>query len=151
MAFDSYPLLLARAPALTPTVYTTIAEIDTLDLPALSSNEYDASTQNHSMDVYVVSTLIRRKTATATLNLLPSDATQDHVTGLLSARINNTFDGYRFSHAASGLVWVASGYITIFDSKTPMEGKMQVDITWRFSGPMGIQSNSSGGMLQIGT
>ena len=96
MAFDSYPLLVARAPALTPTVFTNIAEIDVPALPEISSNEYDSSTQNHSIDVYVVSSLLRRKVVALTLNMLPSDPTQDHVAGLYYAKINNTFDGYKY-------------------------------------------------------
>ena len=152
MPFDSYPLLVARAPAITPTVFTNIAEIDVPALPEISSNEYDSSTQNHSIDVYVVSTLLRRKPVALTFNMLPSDPTQDHVAGLYFARINNSFDGYKFSHAASGLVWVASGYVTALGPpKTAMEGKLQLPVTIRLSGPMGIQSNSAGGMLQIGT
>src|SRR5665213_107688 len=145
MAFDSYPLLVARAPALTPTVFVDIAEIDVPALPELSSNEYDSSTQNHSIDVYVVSSLIRRKVVAVTLNMLPSDASQDHVAGLYFSRINNSFDGYKFTHVSSGLIWIASGYVTILTPKTPMEGKLQLGVTWRFSGPMGIQSNSAGG------
>lgn len=149
--FNSYPLLVARAPALTPTAYTTIAELDTVGLPEILSNEFDASTQNHTIDQYVVSALLRRKPVTLTLNMLPSDPTQDHVAGLYFSKINTNFDGWKFSHAASGLIWVASGYITNLLPKTPMEGKLQVDATLRFSGPMGIQSNSAGGMLQVGT
>jgi hypothetical protein len=151
MAFDSYPLLVARAPALTPTIFTNIAEIDVPALPEIGSNEYDSSVQNKTIDIYVVSSLIRRKALPLTLNMLPSDASQDHVAGLYFARINNSFDGYKFSHATSGLVWVASGFVTNLKPKTPMEGKLQLDVTLRFSGPMGIQSNSAGGMLQIGT
>jgi hypothetical protein len=152
MPFDSYPLLVARAPALTPTIFTNIAELEIPALPDVSSNEYDSSTQNHSIDVYVVSTLIRRKPVPLTLNMLPSDPTQDHVAGLYNARFTNSFDGYKFSHAASGLVWVASGYVTALGPpKIAMEGKMQLPVTLRLSGPMGIQSNSAGGMLQIGT
>ena len=151
MAFDSFPRLVARAPAASPTIFTNIAEIDVPGLPEISSNEYDSSTQNHTIDVYVVSSLLRRKAVPLTLNMLPSDPSQDHVAGLYYARFNNTFDGYMFSHAASGLVWVASGFVTALAPKTPMEGKLQIGVTLRFSGPMGIQSNSSGGMLQIGT
>jgi len=151
MAFDSYPILVARAPALTPTVFTTIADLDTIGLPEISSTETDASVQNKGIDQWVVSTLLRRKAVPLTLNMLPSDVTQDHVAGLYFAKINNSFDGYKFSHAASGLVWIASGYVTILGPKTPMEGKLQLAVTLRFSGPMGIQSNSAGGMLQIGT
>src|SRR5665213_1439435 len=152
MPFDSYPLLVARAPAATPTAFTNIAELEIPALPEISSNEYDSSTQNHSIDVYVVSTLIRRKPVALTFNMLPSDPTQDHVAGLYNARFTNSFDGYKFSHAASGLVWIASGYATIVGPpKIAMEGKLQLPVTLRLSGPMGIQSNSGGGMLQIGT
>lgn len=151
MPFNSYPILVARAAALTPTVFTNIAEIDNLGLPEIGSNEYDASVQNKTIDIYTVSALLRRKTVPLTLNMLPSDASQDHVAGLYFARINNSFDGYKFSHAASGLIWVASGFVTALAPKTPMEGKLQLAVTLRFSGPMGLQSNSAGGMLQIGT
>ena len=151
MPYDSFPVLVARAPNATPTVFATIAELDTVGLPELSSNEFDSSTQNHGIDVYSVSSLLRRKPLPLTLNLLPYDASQDHLTGLYNAKINNSFDGYRFTHAASSLIWVASGYLTAISPKTPMEGKLQIDVTLRFSGPMGIQSNSAGGMLQIGT
>lgn len=151
MAFETFPTLVARAPALTPTVFTTIAELDVVSLPPLSATETDASTQNKTIDIYVVSPLLRRKPVTITLNMLPSDPTQDHVAGLYFAKINNSFDGYKFSHAASGLIWVASGQITDLVPKTPKEGVMSLDVTLRFSGPMGIQSNSAGGMLQIGT
>ena len=152
MPFNSYPLLVARAPALTPTVFTNIAELEIPALPELSSTATDASTQNHTIDVYVVSTLLRRKPVSLTFNMLPSDPTQDHVAGLYFSKINTSFDGWKFSHAASGLVWVASGTLTtVGPPKTAIEGKLQLPVTIQLSGPMGIQSNSAGGMLQIGT
>ncbi len=151
MSFNSFPILVARAPALTPTVFTTIADIDTVELPELFSNEADASVQNKTIDQWNVSSLIRRNPVKLVFNMLPSDATQDHVAGLYFAKINNSFDGYKFSHAASGLIWVASGQLTHIKPVTPMEGDLKLDVTLRFSGPMGLQSNSAGGMLQIGT
>ena len=144
MPYDSFPILVARAPNATPTVFTTIAELDTVGLPELFSNEFDASTQNHGIDVYSVSSLLRRKPLPLTLNMLPYDGTQDHLTGLYSAKINNTFDGYKFTHAASSLIWVASGYVTAISPKTPMEGKLQIDVTLRLSGVMSIQGITVG-------
>ena len=144
MPYDSFPILVARAPNATPTVFTTIAELDTVALPELTANEFDASVQNANIDKYVVSSLLRRKPLALTLNMLPYDASQDHLTGLYSAKINNTFDGYRFTHAASSLIWVASGYVTAISPKTPMEGKLQIDVTLRFSGVMSIQGVTVG-------
>lgn len=149
--FNSYPFLVARAPAATPSVYTTIASLKTVGMPELGSNEFDASVQQNTIDVYVVSPLLRRKAVSLVLNMLPSDPTQDHVAGLFFSKINTNFDGWKFSHAASGLVWVASGFITAIVPKTPFEGDLEVDVTLRLSGPMGIQSNSAGGMVQVGT
>lgn len=144
MAFDSFPLLVARAPAITPTVFTTIAELDTVGIPELSANEYDTSIQNKSIDYFVVSSLLRRKPIPLVLNLLPGDGTQDHLTGLYAAKINNTFDGYKFSHSASGLLYVGSGFVTALSPKTPMEGKLQVNVTLRLSGVMSIQGITVG-------
>jgi hypothetical protein len=90
------------------------------------------------MDIYVVSTLQRRQALNMTVNMLPSDPTHDHVTGLINARITGSFDGYKFSHAASGLLWIASGQVTKVSPKTPQEGLLQLDLTIRLSGGMWI-------------
>ena len=144
MAYETYPILIARALHATPTVWTTIAELDTVALPEFSVTETDASTQNHTIDNWVTSTLVRRKATMFTMNFLPADSTQDHLTGLQAALFAQTFDGYRFSHAASGLLWVASGNVTIVTPKTPFEGKLQADVTLRFSGPMAINGVTIG-------
>ena len=136
MAYNSYPLLLQRAPAATPFTFTTIAELSQVPLPELMGNEADASIQNSIMDVYVVSTLQRRKPLALKVNYLPSDGTQDHLTGLLAARISGSFDGYKFLHAASSLTIIASGQVTGVSPVTPNEGLLQGDITIRLSGAM---------------
>ena len=136
MAYNSFPFLVQRAPASTPFTFTTIAELDTISLPELSGNEADASVQNSNIDKYVVSILQRRKPVAITVNYLPTDPTQDWLQGLYFSRINNNFDGWKFLHNATGTIWIASGQITALTPKTPFEGKLQLDVTLRLSGPM---------------
>jgi hypothetical protein len=135
MAYEVFPLLISRAPAATPTVFTAIAELDVVGLPEVSSTATDASVQNKLADIYVMSTLQRRTAPMFTMNFLPADGTQDHLTGLYNAKYTTSFDGYKFSHAASALVWIASGFVEKITPKTAFEGKLQADVTLRFSGP----------------
>lgn len=141
--YDSYPILVARAIAPSPT-FTTIAELDTVGLPELGVNEADASIQNSTIDRYVTSTLLRRKPVPLQLNFDPNDATQDHITGLYKALTAQSVDGYKFTHSASSLVWVASGNVTNIKPGTPMEGKLSLAVTLRFSGQMSINGVTLG-------
>lgn len=142
--YISNPILVARATAALPTVFTTIAQLKQIPLPSFKSNEADGSIQNSTIDKWVVSSLLRRDPVTLTLNLLPYDGTHDHLTGLLKAKIDCTLDGYRFTHAASSLIWVASGYVTATAMKTPFEQLMEIDVTLRFTGQMTIQGVTIG-------
>ena len=144
MPFETYPILVARALAATPTTFTTIAELDVVSLPELGVTDTDASVQNSTMDRYVVSTLLRRKPVTLALNFLPYDASQDNITGIYKAQTSGSFDGYKFTHTASSLIWVASGFVTNVKPKTAKEGAFGLDVTIRFSGTMTIQGLTVG-------
>lgn len=142
--YNTYPIFVARALAVAPTVFTTIAELDTVSLPEIGVNEDDASIQNSTIDRYVTSTLLRRKPTPLKLNFDPNDATQDHVTGLYKAMSSQTVDGYKFTHAASSLIWVASGNVTNIKLETPKEGSMGLTVTLRFTGQMTINGVTIG-------
>ncbi len=144
MSYDSFPIIVARALAAAPTVFTNIADLDTVELPEIEVKESDASVQNHTIDQYVFSTLIRRKPVKLALNFLPYDGSQDNITGLYKAMTGGTIDGYKFTHSASSLIWVASGAVTNLKPKTPMEGKLGLDVTLRFTGQMTIQGVTVG-------
>jgi hypothetical protein len=144
MAYDSYPLIVSRALAATPTVFTNIADLDVVALPEMGINEADASVQNSTIDKYVFSTLLRRKPVPLTMNFLPFDGSQDNITGLYKAMTGGTIDGYKFSHSASGLLWVGSGAVTNLKPVTPMEGKLQLAVTLRLTGLMSIQGLTVG-------
>jgi len=139
MAVNAHSIVVARAPAATPTVFTTIAELNGVALPGLSRNEFDASIQNLLLDTYVLG-MLRRKPVKLSLNFMLGDATHNEVAGLYSAIIANSFDGYKFTQSTSSLFWLASGQVQAIDPLTPTDGKFAADVTLRFSGPMIIQT-----------
>jgi hypothetical protein len=140
---SSHGIIIARAPAATPTVFTDIAEIDASSLPEIFRNEFDASVQNRNIDDYVMG-MLRRKSITLSLNFLQGNGSHDQLTGLYSALIGNTFDGYKTYQTSSGFIWVASGNVQSIAPKTPTDGTWGADVTLRFSGVMSLNGTTIG-------
>lgn len=136
LALSGHGTLVSRALAATPTVFNAIAELGDITPPALSRNEFDATTQEKDIDSYVLGVL-RRGAMTLGLNFLPTDGSHDHLTGLYKAIIDNSIDGYKISMPSS-LVWVCSGQVQSIVPKAPVDGKLSCDATLRFSGKMTI-------------
>jgi hypothetical protein len=139
IALSSHAVIVARALAATPTVFTDIAELDTVTLPTLFRNVFDASVQNRNIDSNVLG-MLRRKPLPLTLNFLPSDPTHDHLTGLYKALITEPVpvDGFKFYQTSSSVLWVASGQVASIDPKTPTDGKWAADVSIQLSGIMSI-------------
>lgn len=140
---SGHATLIARQPAATPGVFTTIAELGDFTLPELSRNEFDASVHNRNIDSYVLG-MLRRGAMTFPMNFIPAEPTQDHLTGLYSAIIANSIDGYKVTFPDNTL-WIMSGQVQAIKSTAPVDGKLSAEVTLRFSGFMSI-----GGVL-IGT
>lgn len=138
LAISSHGTLVARALQSAPTVFTTIAELGDVTPPELSRKEHEALTQNINIDAYVMGVL-RRGAMTIPLNFLPTDASQDHITGLYKAMITEPppVDGYKITFP-DGTVWVMSGQVQSLKPKAPVDGKLELDVTLRFSGKMTI-------------
>ena len=142
IAISSHGTLMSRAPAATPSTFTTIAELQDITPPELSRNEFDATTQNINIDTYVLG-VMRRGQMSLTLNFLPTNGTHDHLTGLQYALINNSIDGYKITFPDS-TVWVMSGQVQGIKPKAPVDGKLSADVTFRFSGIMTISGVTVG-------
>ena len=140
---SSHNTMIARAPAATPGVFTDIAELGDITPPELSRKEFDASVHNRNIDKYVLG-MLRRGSMPFPMNFIPSDPSQDHLTGLYKAMITEPppIDGYRvrwptpFNTAAYD--WIMSGQVQAIKPKAPVEGIMQFDVTIRFSDAMSI-------------
>lgn len=128
---------------LTPgSIFTEIAELRDITPPGLSRNEFDATTQNEDIDSYVLGVL-RREAVTIAMNFIPTNNTQDHLTGMQKLLINNTMTGWRFRYP-DGTDWIASGQVSGFKPQAPVDGLMSAEATVRFSGRMIIEGVSIG-------
>ncbi len=117
---------------------TTIAELGDITPPELSRNEFDATTQNINIDAYVLGVL-RRGQLQISLNYLPGDNTQDHLTGLMKLLINNTVTGWRITFPDTAATkWIMSGQMQSIKPKAPVDGKLANDVVMRMSGLMTI-------------
>ena len=138
MAISGHGTLIARAPAATPTVFTTIAELNDVTPPELMRNEFDASTQDVNIDTYILG-MLRRGGFKVSMNFLPSNATHDQLTGLYKALTTEPVpvDGWKITFP-DATVWVMSGQVQAISPKAPVDGKLAADVSVRMTGKMTI-------------
>lgn len=114
--------------------WTEIAEQGDITIPGRSRNEFDSSTQTEKIDSFVMSGLMRRGPLKIQLNMIPSNATQNNLTGLDKLFNANTMTGWK-SVYPDGTYIISSGQIqAIGDIAAPVDGMLSVDYTVRFSG-----------------
>lgn len=131
---------ISRAPIATPTTFTEIAEVGDITLPGLDHNEFDATSHNRNIDAYVMGVL-RRDLFTIQMNFLPSDASHDHLTGLIKSCITNPppADGFKIVFPDLVNTWVASGQVkSVNNIVLPVDGLSTAQVGIRFSGKMTI-------------
>lgn len=124
--------------------FTNIAEQGDITIPGEMRNEFDSSTQIENIDSYVVSGLMRRSPLKINLNFIPTNATQDNLTGMMKLFIAKTMTGWRMTYP-DGTYIIASGQIQAHgDISAPVDGKLAVDFTVRFSGVYNYNGTSTG-------
>ncbi len=138
IALSGHGASVQRAPAATPTVFTTIAEMGDINWPSFKRNVFDATTQNRNVDASILGVL-RRNPCTLSLNFLPTDSTHDNLTGVISAIVTEPppIDGYKFTFPTSAgtSVWVMSGQVSgVQNIKAPVDGKIAAEVTIQFTG-----------------
>jgi len=140
MPLSGHGAIISRAPIATPSTFTEIAEVGDIQLPGLDHNEFDALQHNQNIDSYVMGVL-RRDLFTIKINFLPSNATHDHLTGLIKSCVTNPppMDGWKITFPDLVNVWVASGQCKSVNNITlPVDGLSTADVAVRFSGRMVI-------------
>lgn len=126
--------------------WVEIAELGDITPPELTRNEFESTTHNINIDAYVLG-VMHRGAMTVPLNFLPTNGTHDHITGLYKHMINNTISGHKVEYP-DGTIWVMSGQLKGLAPKAPVDGKLALDVTVRFSGLM--QIGTAGAMVTIG-
>lgn len=112
--------------------FVDVAELRDLTPPALQRNTIDVTTHNETWDKKVAG-IKRHGDLSAELNFEPSNATQDHLTGLQKSYDDGARDIWRVTYP-NGEKWLFSGYITGFEPDAPVDDRLGADLTVAVTG-----------------
>lgn len=134
MGIASHGTVIARRPGSSGLggSFTPIGELGDITMPGLMRNEFDITSHNRDIDSYVLGVL-RREPVTFPMFFDGNDATHDASTGLWSAILSNTYDGYRITQP-DGTVWMFSGRVQAMAQTAPVDGIQTANVTIRPSG-----------------
>src|SRR5262245_23352406 len=109
--------------------FVDIAEMGDLTPPALTRNPIETTTHNEEDDRYIVG-IRRHGEVSVNLNFVPSDPTQDHLTGLQKKWFDGSRDIYRITYP-DGSSWLFSGFVSNFEPDAPVDDRLSADVTIR--------------------
>ena len=136
-AISAQGTLIARAPELTPGVFTTIGELRNITPPPLMRNPIETTSHNEEEESFVVG--IRRKgEMTFQIGFVPSLASHDHNTGLVKSWKDGSRDIFRITFP-DDTKWLFSGYVTNIGPSAPVDDGLVADVTIRPTGLMEFQ------------
>jgi hypothetical protein len=133
LGISSQGTLIARQP-LGVGPFTTIAELGDITPPPLMRNPIETTTHNDPEEQFVVG--IRRKGELSfSIFWIPTNATHDHLTGIIQSWRNGDRDVWRITYP-DGAQWLFSGYVTNVGPAAPVDDALTADITIRPTGLM---------------
>lgn len=117
--------------------FATIAEVTNIDGPGLKISMQNI-TNHSSPSAYkeIIPTLIDPGVFKLTMNFLPTAVTQNYNTGLLRDLQNRTKRNFQLVWPnAAGTYVTFAAYVTDFNQKAPVEGKLEAEMSLEVSGP----------------
>jgi tail tube protein len=128
-AISAQGTLIARAPAATPTVFTTIGDLRDITPPPLMRNPIETTSHNDSEETFVVG-IKRKGELQFTIGFVPGHATHDELTGLIKAWNDGSRDIYKITYP-DGTQWLFSGFVTNVGPSAPVDDGLTADVTIR--------------------
>ena len=113
--------------------FVDIAEVRDITFPRTSREPFPTGTHKTRLDRYVMGSL-RRDVLTFDMNLLPKDATHDHLTGLYHHLIRNIRTAYQIR--AGGVTYGYRGNVSGIKTGAPVDGLLLSRVRLRLSEPM---------------
>lgn len=135
---SSFGTFLKKGDGGTPEAFATIAEVQDIDGPdmSLATEETTHHGSTGGWDEFV-GTILSGGEVSFPLNFLPSDPTQDQVTGLQADMKNRTKRNYQLVYPdAGGNGYAFKALVTGFKPKAPVKGKLSADVKLKISGPV---------------
>jgi len=133
-ATPSYGTLLKMGDGADPEVFTTIAEVGDLEAPGIELETEDATSHDSGGWEEKIATILKISDIDTEINWIPSDGTHDETTGLLSKILGRTKTNFQVILPNAALTFPFSAYVTKFQPKQPVKGKLSADITFSGTG-----------------
>lgn len=121
-------ILIKRALAASPAVFTTIGEITELDPGSISRNKIETSTHNDGSESHVLG-LLRQSDPMFKINYVASDATHINILADIAGNVKNSWQIlFPSGRSRTGLAYVQMFKFDV----APVDGKQgaQIAITW---------------------
>ena len=131
-----YGSVLKRGNGGTPEVFTAIKEVVTFGLPQPESADVEVThlTSPNRKREYIAG-LIEQGEVSMSMNWIPNDPTQDHLTGLLADQKSGVVRNWQALVGTTPLItWAFSGYVKKFapddvESDAPLRATLTIKIT----------------------
>ena len=114
--------------------FAAVAELRDISGPALSRNPIETTNHNDADESFVVG-IRRHGEVTFQVGYIPTDASHDDTSGLISSWQDGDRDVFRVTYP-DGTEWVFSGFITNFAVAAPVDDGLVADVSIRTTGAM---------------
>ena len=119
-----------------PEVFTTIAEVGEISGPQLKLDTIDVTTHSSPGGwEELIAGILRSGEVSFGINYVPTEATHNNTTGLIKDMRTRTLRHFQlvFPDGAS-TTWSFSAYVTGFNPKNPVDGKLSAEVALKISG-----------------
>ena len=135
-ALHAQGTLLQVGDGASPEVFTTIAEVGTIQGPGLDSDQIDV-TNHTSVNEYreYIQGLKEPGELSFTINFVPDDATHDNATGLVSFYEDGLKRNFQMVFPTTPPVpWLLPGFLKSFNVTAAVDDKLVADVTIKLTG-----------------
>jgi len=139
-AISSHGTILQMGDGATPTEnFTPVAEVLDIDGPGFSRAMHDATPHADNFEKVVPGGILKTTPLTFRVNLLPTDATHDENTGLLSKILGKTEVNWKLIFTdTSTTTYAFPGFLQDYKVMAPVDGILQAEITIKPSGTVTV-------------
>jgi len=137
-AMPSNGTLLKMGDGASPENFTTVAEVISSPVPDMKGKKEDATSQDSAGWAENLITLLDGGSIPVKVNWLPSNATQDNVTGVLAAFLNKTKKNWKVVLPNTLKTFSFAATISQWKGDAPVDGKAVAEFTLEISGAVTV-------------
>jgi len=121
----------------TPEVFSTVAEVQDIDLPEIKAQYEDATSHDSAGWEESIATILSGGEPGFKVNWIPGGATHDETTGVLAAALNRTKKNWKIVLPNTAKTFAFAAYIS-FKGSAPVKGKLESECKLKISGPVTV-------------